>query len=129
MYIRLIPHYIFWHYRSGIHDYLTVMHRLLQAVARIFSLRLMFKTFFEPFERLGEHYRGGGVSAFFEAIVVNTLMRMVGIVVRFCVIVVGSMAWLCALIFSVAGIIIWIVLPLLPLLFLYVSVLNLIKVL
>ncbi|MEN9647896.1 MAG: hypothetical protein RLY57_700, partial [Candidatus Parcubacteria bacterium] len=95
MHIRLIPHYLVWHYTVGLHDFFRVMHLLLKAITKIFSLPTMFATFFQPFERLGERYHGG-VSAFFETFIVNTLMRMVGIIVRTCVILLGIIALMVA---------------------------------
>ncbi len=127
MHIRLIPHYIFWHYTRGITDMLQVMKRLLRSVAKLFSLRLMFRTFFDPFERLGEHYRGGGISGFFETFIVNTLMRMVGMLVRFCIILIGTISWICVLIFALAGVFVWLFLPLILCACLYFAAYNLIK--
>jgi hypothetical protein len=129
MYIRLIPHYLLWHYTSGIGDYLGVARRLLAAIAKIFSLKLMLRTFFDPFERLGEHYHRGGVSAFFETFVVNMIMRIVGIIVRSCVIVIGVLCLLCGTVFCLAGTVMWLVLPVVPALLMYVGIANLIKAL
>jgi hypothetical protein len=127
MYIRLIPHYLLWHYTLGIRDYCVVAQRLLRAVAHIFSLSLMLRTFFQPFERLGEHYSGGGIQTFFETFIVTTLMRLVGMAVRSCILIVGVVALICACAFVVCGICVWIVLPFLPLIALYASILNLVK--
>lgn len=127
MYIRLIPHYILWHYTIGIRDYLRVMHLLLRAISKVFSLRLLFRTFFDPFERLGESYHG--VRNFFETFIVNTLMRGVGIIVRTCVICIGLLALLFAFVFSVAGLLVWLCMPIIILTLLYIALLNIIKLL
>jgi hypothetical protein len=127
MYIRLIPHYLLWHYTAGLHDYARVAKRFLSAVTSIFSLKLLFRTFFQPFERLGEHYHGGGPSAYFEIFIVNTLMRMVGMLVRSCVIVIGLISWVLACVFCVAGFGVWLVAPAIPVILVYIAVHNLVK--
>jgi hypothetical protein len=127
MHIRLIPHYLVWHYTKGIKDFLHVFRLILQAITRIFSFGLLFKTFFSPFERLGEHYNGGGISAFFEIIIVNTIMRGVGVIVRTCVLVIGLLSWIFWFLFLCSALIIWIFLPIIICLLIYMSLLNLIK--
>lgn len=126
---RLIPYYFLWHYTLGIKDYILVARRFLKSISIIFSLSLMFRTFFEPFERLGERYHRGNISAFFETFVVNTLMRMVGMVVRFCVIIIGLTLWIFAAVFCLAGVLVWIMLPIIPVILLYSAIFNLIKAL
>lgn len=127
MYIRLIPHYLVWHYTNGFRDYFRVSGRILQAIIIVFSLRLMFRTFFQPFERLGEAYHGG-ISSFVETFIVNTLMRLVGMVVRLCVIAIGVLALFFAVMFCIVGIVAWIILPAALIYLLYISVMYLIEV-
>lgn len=125
MHIRLIPHYFVWHYTLGLRDFFRVMHGLLVAIVKIFSLPVMCATFFQPFERLGERYHGG-VSTFLETFIVNTLMRMVGMIVRACVIVLGSTAYIAGVAFAMISSVIWLCMPCIVVIILFISLTNII---
>lgn len=122
---RLIPYYLWWHYTLGIRHYIVASRSLLQSVAVLFSFGLIMRTFFEPFERLGESY-GGGLQSFFETLVVNMLMRLLGMFVRLCILILGLISWLCACLFLIAGAGIWMLLPTIVVVLLYVSAYNLV---
>lgn len=129
MYIRLVPHYLYWHYTLGIRDYFRVAKNITRLIDKIFSFKFMMRTFFDPFERLGESYHKGSFADFFESLTVNMLMRMVGIVVRFCILIIGIFALLLTYIFLITGFVFWLILPALPLILLYISIFSLTRIL
>jgi hypothetical protein len=104
--------YIKWHYGRGLRELFEVTGNFLWFVLNFFSFRLLLKTLFAPWKRLGEHYEGGlNLSAFASTLVVNTLMRAFGFATKIMVLSVGSISYILVLIFSFFVFIIWILAP------------------
>jgi hypothetical protein len=104
--------YLGWHYSKAVVDYWRIYKTSLWFVWHFFSVMTLVKTLFAPFERLKERYRGGlDVENFFETLIVNTLMRLVGAFLRSVLITIGLVAWFGVLIFGFLGFFIWLVLP------------------
>lgn len=79
-----------------------------------FSISILTKTFFSKFERLGEGYKKGiylqhNISTF----LINTMMRFVGMGVRFVVITVGLISLLCMAVLGFVALVVWLLFPLL----------------
>lgn len=104
--------YTKWHYGQGLNELFGIAKNFLWFVAHFFSFKLLFKTLFAPWRRLGEHYEGGfNLEALASVLVVNGLMRVVGFVTRMVVLFVGSISYILALIFSFFIFIIWFLAP------------------
>jgi hypothetical protein len=104
--------YAKWHYGQGLRELCEVAGNFLWFVVNFFSFKLLLKTLFAPWKRLGEHYSGGfDLSAFFSTLIVNTLMRGFGFVTRFVVLLVGLFAYIAVFIFAVFIFIIWVLAP------------------
>jgi hypothetical protein len=104
--------YIKWHYGQGLRELFGVAGNFLWFVSHFFSFKLLLKTLFAPWKRLGETYGGGfDLSAFASAIIINSLMRAVGFVSRTLVLLVGLLSYLLVLVFSFFIFIIWILAP------------------
>lgn len=105
--------YTRWHYGRGLTELFGVSGNFLWFVAHFFSFKLLLKTLFTPWKRLGEHYSGGfDLEAFATILVVNSLMRVVGFGTRTIVLVVGLAAYLLVLVVSFFVLLIWILAPL-----------------
>lgn len=103
-----------WHYGQGLSELLGVARNFLWFVANFFSFKLLLKTWFAPWKRLGENYEGGfNIGAFASALVVNFLMRLVGFVTKTIVMIVGLVSYLLVLIFAFFIFVIWILAPIL----------------
>jgi hypothetical protein len=111
---RLLPQfYLRWHYSAALARYWQVAANLLWFVTHFFSLALLVKTFFAPWRRLGESYPTGfRPSEFLAAFFVNFLMRLVGIIIRALMILVGLLVWAVAALGALAGFVLWLALPL-----------------
>ncbi|MEK7669573.1 MAG: hypothetical protein AAB350_03255 [Patescibacteria group bacterium] len=104
--------YIKWHYGQGLWELFAVAGNFLWFVAHFFSFKLLIKTLFAPWKRLGEHYEGGfNLNAFASTLVVNGLMRAVGFCTKILVLLVGAITYLVVLIFSLFILIIWFLAP------------------
>lgn len=106
--------YIRWHYGQGLHELFAVAKNFLWFVANFFSFKLLLKTLFAPWKRMGENYEDGfNISAFASTLLVNTLMRLVGFITKTVVLVVGLVSCVLVLIFSFFIFIIWALAPVL----------------
>ncbi len=113
MKFAILPlHYLWWHYTLALRDLTVVSGNLLWFIYRFFSLPSLVKTLFSPWRRLGEGYRRGfNPQAFLETLVVNTLMRIVGVIFRLVMIAVGLMALVVAILVGILFFIFWFLLP------------------
>lgn len=112
--VGFLTDYLRWHYTTAFADILHVIKNFERALLELFSIKLLLKTFFKPVFRIKETYAGGiNLEAFFTMILTNTLMRMVGMVVRTLFILLGLV--FLALLFGIGAIVylVWLVAPLL----------------
>ncbi|MFA6269930.1 MAG: hypothetical protein WC657_01850 [Candidatus Paceibacterota bacterium] len=108
----LISAYIKWHYGQGLREFFGVTQNFLWFVAHFFSFKLLLRTLFAPWKRLGENYSGGlDLEAFASSFIVNTLMRAVSFVIKTLVLVLGLVSYILVFIFAVFVFIIWILAP------------------
>jgi len=104
--------YVRWHYGRGLKEYFGVAGNFLWFVAHFFSFKLLIKTLFSPWKRLGESYGNGlNLSRYAETFIVNTLMRAVGFFTRVIVLVLGLASYVLVLTLSFLGLLIWILAP------------------
>jgi ATP-dependent Clp protease ATP-binding subunit ClpC len=110
----LILDYFIWHYTRAIKQGIIIWKNLLWFLNNFFSLKLLLKTLFQPFKRLQE-YRGKGfdLQRFFETLIINIMMRLVGFLMRSIVIILGIIIETFALLGGIIALIFWIFLPLL----------------
>lgn len=79
-----------------------------------FSIPILLRTLFAPFKRLDEGYKKGlDLGAFFETLIVNMLMRLVGAALRLFLIMIGLVAVAVACIFYLFIFLVWLLAPLL----------------
>lgn len=90
---RVVGECIIWYYGAGLGVLLRAWMNLHWFLYHYFSIPILLKTFFSPFRRIREYrVRGFDPQDIFEVLVVNTLMRIVGVLVRSVVIVIGLCA-------------------------------------
>jgi hypothetical protein len=105
--------YIKWHYGRGLRELFGVAGNFLWFVSHFFSFKLLIKTLFAPWKRLGERYEGGlDFGAFASSLIVNSLMRAFGFVTKTLVLLVGFISYILVLMFSFFILFIWVFAPL-----------------
>lgn len=110
--LYLIPFYAKWHYTEGLIDLFSNWRSFVAFVLHFFSLGLLVKTLFAPFGRLDEEYRKGfDAEAYFETLVANTLMRVVGFVLRTFVIIIGVLVLLVVIVLGPITLLLWVFAP------------------
>jgi len=104
--------YVKWHYGQGLKEFFGVTENFLWFVVHFFSFKLLLKTLFDPWKRLGENYEGGfDLGAFASSVIVNGLMRAVGFVTKVIVLSVGVISYVLVLVFAFFLLLIWILAP------------------
>lgn len=112
--LTLLESYVFWHYGRGYSDLYHIWSNFLWFFFHLFSVTLLARSLFSPWKRMGEEYpKGFNLGAFFSAIVVNTLMRIVGFFIRLALIAVGLIL---SLITFFAGLLVFVFWTLMPVL-------------
>jgi hypothetical protein len=122
MALFLLPwRYLFWHYVLAWADWWRLYREVVLFTARFFSLATLVRTLFAPWRRLGEAYpEHFDPNAFFAALIVNTLMRGVGVLIRLILLFVGSCALLLVILAGLISMVVWLALPVLvPILFIF----------
>jgi hypothetical protein len=109
----VIPYYLSWHYSRGLAQW---THNLLNFITfefHFFSVKDLLLNLFAPFQRLRERYDGNPVDfeAIFSVVVVNLIMRAVGLFVRLSILTFASIAILVSLVLVLVLILFWLVLP------------------
>jgi hypothetical protein len=111
-FVHVVWYYIFWHYTKAWKDLLRVIDNYLWFIGNYFSINLLLGTLFSPWRRLKISGGRGQADGFFAALLINTLMRLVGFIFRLFVILSGACAILITLFLGFVAIVLWLVLPL-----------------
>jgi len=110
--IFVLIHYVWWHYTNAVLELSRNYLNILGFLENFFSLGHLSRNLLSPWKRLGEEYpRRFDPGAFVSTLIVNLLMRVVGIFVRLIFIVFGLMVILLSTIVFVLFLTIWLFLP------------------
>ena len=110
--IRLTWHYFIWHYSRALRDFINIWLNFLWFFWQLFSVRLLLATFFAPFHRLQERPRPGfHPDELAEALVVNLLMRLVGVVTRTVLLLLAAVMELLTLVVGAVLFAAWLLAP------------------
>lgn len=127
-FLLIIPYYLSWHYSQGLLDYFRIWKNLIWFLWNFFSIKILIRTFFTPFERLREKYAGGlDMESFAASILITTLMRVVGMLARTVIIIFGLITLMTFTLVGFFGIFIWLLLPIIILGLIIVSIIALMK--
>jgi hypothetical protein len=113
MYQRsFIVSYFTWHYGRAFAEIWNTCTNYIWAVWHFFSVPLLFKTFFSPWRKLDVGYgRGLDIENFIGPFIVNSLMRLVGMILRAVIICIGLLGIVVVFLFGIAVTVVWIFLP------------------
>lgn len=109
--ITILNGYFLWHYTSAFTDFLRVWGNFLWFVQHFFSIPSLFKTLFSPWKRLHEEYQKGLNSDFFGTLVVNAIMRIIGVIVRLIFIIIGTIFLIVVFLGGLLFFLFWIIMP------------------
>ncbi len=110
--IQLLANYFIWHYTLAIKNIFLIWGDFVWFLWNYFSIRQLTGTFFFPWKRLGETATDiFDFYNYFFAIVINLLMRIVGIFIRSVVIISGLMGILLMILSGLVFIVAWFFMP------------------
>lgn len=104
-----------WWYTSGLRDEFARIKRMFARVSDQFSIKLLFKTLFQPFRQISANVqKDGPLEERIRAWLDRVFSRIIGAGIRSFVIVVGLTAMLFTIIFGALRLTLWAILPILP---------------
>jgi hypothetical protein len=119
-----LSQYTWWHYHAGFSACRRHALNTVRLAWRLFAPLNLLRTLFLPFERLREPYRkDASWEGWVGALVVNTLMRLVGAVTRIVLLIVGIISTVITGIMATAVVFAWLLLPLVIVMLLILAVL------
>lgn len=81
-------------------------------VLHVFSIPILLRTLFDPFQRLSEKYSGGlHLDKLAEVIIVSLIMRIVGFCIRSMLIVIGLVFLLTTFLLGLVMFVMWFFIP------------------
>ncbi len=111
--LLLFPYYVRWHYGQALKGIYEITGNLVWFIWHFFSIGLMLRTFFAPWQRLHEErVRGFDLEGYFSAMIINIVMRCVGILIRAVFIAVGITAIAAVIAGGAFVFAAWLILPL-----------------
>lgn len=111
--LLLVPYYISWHYSRALAGIVRLTTNLVWFFWHFFSIGLLTKTLFSPWQRLQEtHSKGLDIEAYLSTALVNGVMRGVGFIIRLLFICFGLIAIIGTIIIGSGVFIVWLALPL-----------------
>ncbi|NTV44325.1 MAG: hypothetical protein HGA67_01340 [Candidatus Yonathbacteria bacterium] len=107
-----VGRYLWWHYTTAVSDLTKTGKTLVWFVGHFFSFGTLIRTLFNPWKRMGEKYPSViDFWSFFEVLLVNTLMRIVGTVTRLALIVIGAVALFFSVLLYALSFVLWFLAP------------------
>ena len=115
--------WLVWHYIVAPREVLNKLKNIFSFGLDYFSIPFLIRTLFAPWRKYKFSYgRGFDAARFFEALAFNTFSRIMGMIMRCAVILVGVLTQLMVLFVGVLSIIFWIFLPIITALTLIISI-------
>jgi hypothetical protein len=110
--IIMILGYLRWHYGKAILALSRIWKNFIYFVFTFFSIRLLFKNFFDPWKRMSDGYpHNFNLKKYFYAFLTNLIVRMVGMIMRAALILIGFFCLLIMILLYPLVIISWFILP------------------
>lgn len=115
--------YIWWHYHDGLYAFGRHTFNFPRLIWRLLAPISLLRTLFAPLQRLQEPYRKRASFADWAgSFVVNTIMRILGAVLRLVLLVCGFIGLVISSLAAVGALLVWVTLPLVCLFSLLVAV-------
>ena len=104
-----------WWYGPGWRQRAAHLGERLAATMDYFSIDLLLKTFFSPFRQISAGKVQGPLGVQLRAFTDRLISRIIGAMIRFTMVIVGSLAILFHAFVGVVSLVLWAFVPLLPL--------------
>lgn len=118
----ILPAYVIWHYSTAYTDLIRLWTNYIWFFYNFFSISILAKTLFSPWQRITERRQHAGLDFedIAEVVVINVLMRVVGFIVRTVFIVLGLLTVFIVFWLGIFLLLVWTFLPaIIPVSFVY----------
>jgi hypothetical protein len=126
--LLLLPNYLHWHYSRGYASGVKIFSNIIWFLWHFFSIGLLLGTLFAPWQKIHEDRLPGlNLENFFSNLIVNSLMRIAGAIIRLGVIAAGLVFVAGTFLLGLVAFIFWTVFPIAIVVFMIAGVVLLIK--
>ena len=126
--LMIFPYYLHWHYAHGSRALIEILENIVLFEFHYFSVIELIKNLFAPYKRLKENHGNVlNIEAFLSAIVVNIIMRIIGLCIRLVLLSIALVVMLVTVLLIPVIMLIWIVLPMAIILLAGMSLWSLLK--
>lgn len=105
-----------WWYGAGWKQRAGMVKERLASTIDYFSIDLLVRTLFAPFRQISADKTGGSLNVQMHAFFDRTISRTIGMIVRLGMIIIGTAAIIIYALLGLAGLFVWLLVPLFPLL-------------
>lgn len=110
----LVFNLLSWWYTDGLRRQIGVLGDKLDGTLDFFSFSILINTLFVPFRQISTGKVDGSLEVQFRAMIDNIFSRLIGAVIRTTILFFGSVVLILQLLVSLITILVWIMLPFLP---------------
>jgi len=103
-----------WWYGSGFVRRIRIAKDRLKNIADFFSIRLLLKTLFAPYRQISADATGESLGDKMRAFFDRLLSRVIGSIVRTFMIILGLISITIQIVFDVAILVFWLIIPFMP---------------
>jgi hypothetical protein len=126
--IFIILGYLKWHYSKAISSLSDIWKNFLYFTSNFFSIKLLFQNFFDPWKRMTDSYpKSFDLKKYFYAFIANLIVRIVGMIMRTGLIIIGLASYIIMALLYPIILIIWILLPLFIITLIIIGLILIIK--
>jgi len=111
-FLKIFFNYLKWHYGKALLKTFELWKNILVFLLNYFSIKNLIGNFFTPWKRLvGRYPRGFKLSEYLSIFISNMIMRIVGMLMRSVMLIVGLTFCCIYIILLPIGLVAWLVLP------------------
>ncbi len=110
--LEVVSDYFSWHYSQSFKDLSALISRFGSFILKFFSIKILIKTFFTPWKLIIDHSHNRKLYEITSAFVITNIMRLIGVIIRTFVIIMGLISYLIFNLISIFIYIIWFLIPL-----------------
>jgi hypothetical protein len=104
--------YLKWHYGKALITTFSFWKNILVFLFNFFSIKSLIGNFFTPWKRLADSYpKKFNLAIYFNTFIANSLMRIVGMILRTVIIIVGLICCAIYIVLLPITVLVWLLLP------------------
>lgn len=111
-FLTIVRDYIVWHYSTALVSFVRLYKNFWWFTVQFFSIPQLAGSLLSPYKRITERRAGlFDIEAWAGFIIINIISRLIGFVVRICIIITGIIALIVLCLLALVWYIIWLAAP------------------